>query len=68
MTYHAAVDFIDLQDGNRLYKAGEEYPRPGLTVTPARLEELAGDGNRMGYPLIVETKPKRARRRVKSDA
>ena len=64
MDYRAAVDFIDLQDDNRLYHAGDSYPRDGLSVTTERIEELAGNHNRMGYPLIVkgeEQKPTRKR-------
>lgn len=71
MIYRAAVDFYDLQDDNRFYEAGEQYPRPGLSPSPARLADLSSNNNRMGHPLIipqVEPKPKRARRRVESDA
>ena len=69
MTYCAAVDFIDLQDDNRLYKAGEKYPRPGLKVSAARLKELSTNANRMGYPLIAaaQDNDKRTRKRVKKD-
>ena len=76
MRYVAAVNFYDLQDGNRKYRAGEEFPRLGLSVSEERLAELAGSGNRAGYPLIkadgaeeAPEKPKRApRKRVKGDA
>lgn len=64
MAYRAAVDFFDLQDNNRLYHAGDTFPRDGLSVTAERIEELAGDHNRMGYPLIKkveEQKPTRKR-------
>lgn len=44
--------FADLQDHNRIYEAGDNYPRPGLDVTPERLAELAGSDNRTGRPLI----------------
>lgn len=69
MTYRAAVDFIDLQDDNRLYKAGEAFPRPGLKVSAARLKELSTNANRMGYPLIAaaQADDKRTRKRVKKD-
>lgn len=58
--YRALMRFADLQDGNRIYEAGETYPRPGFDVTPERIAELAGRDNRMGYPLIeaVEAPPK----------
>ena len=52
MIYKALTRFADLNDGNRIYEAGETYPRPGLDVTPERIAELAGRDNRMGYPLI----------------
>ena len=76
MRYIAAVNFYDLQDGNRKYMAGEEFPRLGLSVSAERLAELAGSDNRAGYPLIkadgaeqAPEKPKRAtRKRVKGDA
>lgn len=57
MSYIVIERFADLQDGNRIYEAGDTYPRPGLDVTPGRIAELAGSDNRMGYPLIeaVET-------------
>lgn len=63
--YRAIIDFNDLQDGEYCYRAGEVYPRPGLAVTPERIAELAGSDNRMGYPLIVADKPKRAPRKKK---
>jgi len=67
MAYRAAVDFIDLQDENRLYKAGEKFPRDGLEVSAARLTELSTDANRMGYPLIAAAQDdkKPTRKRVK---
>lgn len=50
--YRARIRFADLQDGNHIYEAGEQYPRPGLDVTNERIAELAGKSNAMGYPLI----------------
>ena len=67
MLYRAAVEFFDLQDGNRLYHAGEPYPRDGLKVSDARLDELAGNGNRMGHPLIAKVEERPSRKRVKKD-
>ena len=52
MTYVAVTQFADLKDADRIYEAGENYPRPGLDVAPERIAELAGSDNRMGYPLI----------------
>lgn len=76
MEYRAAIDFTDLQDRNRLYHAGERFPREGLTVSAERLDELATDKNRAGFPLIVAIEPeapakpveKPTRKRVKKDA
>ena len=66
MMYRAAVEFFDLQDNNRRYEAGEKFPRDGLLVSEARLQELSTDANRMGHPLIAavqseEKKPTRKR-------
>ena len=54
MRYIAITRFADLQDGRRIYEAGDEYPRPGFSVSAERLAELAGSDNRMGKPLIVD--------------
>lgn len=67
--YRATVAFNDFKDNNRSYEAGEEYPRPGLRVTKARLMELSTDANASGFPLIEEVEPpKPPRKRVKADA
>jgi hypothetical protein len=52
--------FADLQDVTQtksgalpyIYDIGEEYPRSGKKVSKNRLEELAGNYNTVGYPLI----------------
>lgn len=54
MSYFVLTRFADLQDHNRIYEAGDEYPRPGLVVSPQRMAQLAGSDNRAGYPLIVD--------------
>jgi len=46
--------FADKQDCNRIYEAGDEYPRPGLVVSAERIAQLAGSDNRTGHPLIVD--------------
>lgn len=72
MGWKVAVDFVDICDGNRLCRAGEQFPRPGLVVSEKRLAELAGSGNRVGHPLIKndgdEAPKKTTRKRVKKDA
>ena len=50
--YKALTRFADLNDGNRIYEAGDIYPRPGFVVSYERLAELAGSDNRAGKPLI----------------
>lgn len=59
MKYVAIEDFIDLEDEQYLYHAGDTYPRQGLTVTKERTKELSSDSNKMGYPLIKAVKPKK---------
>lgn len=54
MSYIVLMRFADLQDGNRIYEAGDTYPRPGFSVSAERLAELAGSDNRIGQPLIVD--------------
>lgn len=44
--------FADLQDHNRIYEAGDSYPRPGFDVSAERLAELEGRDNLARKPLI----------------
>lgn len=70
--FRVIIPFADMMDNNRPYKAGETFPREGLTVSASRIAELTGSGNRVGRPLIesvkieVETE-KPARKRVRKD-
>ena len=50
--YSVINDFTDLRDGGR-YRAGDEFPRAGVTVSPERLKELSSRDNRRGIPLIA---------------
>lgn len=52
--YKVIKAFTDLQDGCHVYHSGDIYPRKGAFITDDRIAELAGDSNRMGYPLIAE--------------
>lgn len=52
MDYIVIKDFVDLMDDNHLYRAGEQYPRPGHVATDQRVAELAGSNNKVGRPLI----------------
>ena len=44
--------FTDIQDHDHAYRVGDEFPRKGLTVSEARLAELASASNKRGIPLI----------------
>lgn len=52
--YKVIKAFTDLKDGCYIYHSGDVYPRKGAFATDDRIAELAGNGNRMGYPLIAE--------------
>ena len=54
MEYICIGAWRDLTDGH-LYQAGETFPRNGKKVSPSRLSELEGSGNKAGYPLIRRT-------------
>ncbi len=43
--------FRDLEDENRVYQPGENYPFKGAAV-PERVKELSTDDNKQGKPLI----------------
>lgn len=57
--YKVVRYFTDLQDNNHEYKAGDIFPRKGLTVSDERLEELSSKKNKQGVVLIekVDEKP-----------
>ena len=50
----AAIDFVDLQDNNYLYHAGDKFPRDGVVVSDDRIAELSGSDNKLGQPLIID--------------
>lgn len=56
-------DFCDLQDENYLYRAGDEFPRPGTAVNDIRIGELASGRNRLGVALIKEKPPAKGRKK-----
>jgi hypothetical protein len=51
--YVVIKDFKDLQDDNHIYRVGDKYPRKGRPKKE-RIEELLGNENRIGEPLIAE--------------
>jgi hypothetical protein len=79
--YKAIINFTDLQDNGRAYKAGDVYPREGYTPTNKRIEELSGTANKLSQPVIeyiedepetvqdelAEELPKRKKRKLKDD-
>ena len=50
--YKVIKDFIDLQDNNYKYHAGDMFPRNGIEISEQRFEELATYKNRRGIPVI----------------
>ena len=58
MKYTVIEAFVDLQDGNHVYRVGDVYPRPNHDVAYSRIVELATSANRNGKPLIVLSEDK----------
>ena len=56
--YKVIKYFTDLKDDGHPYNVGDTYPKKGLTVTEARIKELASSKNRQGVPLIEEVSGK----------
>lgn len=68
MTYRVIKGFYDLQDADHRYQVGDPFPRPGITVSGKRIEELVTGKNRRREPLIeaIDEKPaKKTRRKAK---
>ena len=65
--YKTVVEFYDLADGDRKYRVGDEYPRPGFSVSEERLAELSGEGNRLGKPVIEKVGNVKAEEKVETD-
>lgn len=53
--YTVIKAFTDLQDDNHVYNVGDTFPHKGK-ATKKRLDELSGDNNKVGRPLIEEVK------------
>jgi len=76
MAYRVLKDFLDMQDGKRLYKAGDKYPRKGLNPPAERIEALLSgeksSNNLLGEKLIehieTERKPQKKKAEVMEDA
>lgn len=65
--YKVIKYFVDLQDSNYEYHAGDIFPRSGMTVSEDRLAELAGSENKQGVPLIQLVEPKKKRTRKSAE-
>ena len=63
--YKVIVDFADLQDKEHVYRAGDNFPRSGFSVSEERLKELASAANKRGYPLIKEVDEKQTEAETK---
>ena len=50
--YKVIKHFTDLHDENYPYSVGDTFPRLGVNVTDARIQELSGCENKQGMPLI----------------
>lgn len=50
--YKTVVEFYDLTDGDRKYRVGDEFPRPGFSVSEERLAVLLSSDNNLGKPVI----------------
>ena len=48
--YKVIHEFADLQNGNKVYKVGDDFSSEG--VSEERLAELSGTANKIGVPLI----------------
>lgn len=53
MKYIVLKDFMDLEDSNHIYYAGDKYPRRGK-AKQARVDVLTSTSNKRGEPLIKE--------------
>ena len=54
--YIVKYDFVDLQDNNYAYKAGDTYPREGYIPNEDRINELITAANKQGRELIMVVK------------
>jgi len=52
MEYTVKEDFVDIHDDSHFYRAGDKYPRPGVSVSGVRIAELSSTKNRVGRTLI----------------
>lgn len=54
-SYEVIRDFTDLQDGNKVYRKGDTFPKPAnKKIDSERLEGLLQGDNKQGRPVIKE--------------
>lgn len=61
--YTVIHEFLDLQDNSYHYKKGDTYPRKGKKADAERVEELSGNANKIGVPLIQKAPRKTTARK-----
>ena len=54
MMYQVVKRFVDICDSGHVYHVGDEYPHHMRSVPMTRINELAGNKNAHGVPLIRE--------------
>jgi hypothetical protein len=53
--YEVLIKFKDGQDGGKLYKKGDRYPKPAnKKIEDERIKELLSSNNKIGKPVIKE--------------
>lgn len=52
--YKVLEDFTDKKDETVIYRVGDEFPKDGSKPTKTRINELSGNKNSFGHPLIEE--------------
>lgn len=64
--YKVVKRFFDLQ-ANHAYSVGDNFPHDGAEVDEDRINELLTGTNKLGVPLIEETKekPKQTKKKTK---
>ena len=64
--YKALTTFADLKDNKHLYHEGDTYPRDGMSVSDARLQELSTNKNATRKPLIVKVEEPQKKGKVET--
>jgi len=57
--YRVIHKFKDLEDNGYIYNVGDIYPRQDVIASRERIDELRGDKNKIGKPLIKAERKKK---------